>query len=220
MNKRQQRMIREAYEAGYRDALNEGPFKTISSLGKAGGKLIRSKVDDLLKLFRGSDIVSTNSINDLLKAVQETIPIGGDPKKLYRQLITIHNNDPNALKGGQIVVIKTKGQPVAGDVYGGITKIVQQPENPNILIGNIAIDVVDTDLSQIRRYTTPLGDATITVRDLNGDILFLPNSNIDGIIVVDPIKFDQLYPEVANRITTRTRDILRRGSGSGGVGSG
>ena len=146
MNKRQQRMMREAYEAGYRDALNEGPFKTISSLGKAGGKLIRSKVDDLLKLFRGSDIVPTNSIDDLLKAVQETIPIGGDPKKLYRQLITIHNNAPNALKGGQIVVIKTKGQPVAGDVYGGITKIVQQPENPNILIGYIAIDVVDTDL--------------------------------------------------------------------------
>ena len=220
MNKHQQRMIREAYEAGYRDALNEGPFKTISSLGKAGGKLIRSKVDDLLKLFRGSDIVPTNSIDDLLKAVQETIPIGGDPKKLYRQLITIHNNDPNALKGGQIVVIKTKGQPVAGDFYGGIKKIVQQPENPNILIGNIAIDVVDTDLSQIRRYTTPLGDATITVRDLDGDVLFLPDSTIDGIIVVDPAKFDELYPGVANRITTRNRGILRSGSGGSGVGSG
>ena len=223
MNKRQQRMMREAYEAGYRDALNEGPFKTISSLGKAGGKLIRSKVDDLLKLFRGSDIVPTNSIDDLLKAVQETIPIGGDPKKLYRQLITIHNNDPNALKGGQIVVIKTKGQPVAGDVYGGITKIVQQPENPNVIIGNIAIDIVDEGADQIRRYGTKLGDASITLRGLDGDVLILPDSQIDGIIFVDPKELDILYPGLDKRITDRTRDILRRmggGSGSGGVGSG
>ena len=220
MNKRQRQMIKEAYEAGYRDALNEGPLKTISSIGKAGGKFIGSKLDDLLKLFRGSDIVPTNSIDDLVKAVQETIPIGGDPKKLFRQLITIHNNDPNALKGGQIVVIKVKGQPVAADFYGGVKKIVQQPENPNILIGNIAIDVVDTDLSQIRRYTTPLGDATISVRGLDGDVLFLPDSTIDGIIVVDPVKFDELYPGVANRITTRTRGILRSGSGGSGVGSG
>ena len=220
MNKRQRQMIKEAYEAGYRDALNEGPFKSIVSASKAGGKFIGSKLDDLLKLFRGSDIVPTNSIDDLVKAVQETIPIGGDPKKLFRQLITIHNNDPNALKGGQIVVIKVKGQPVAADFYGGVNKIVQQPENPNILIGNIAIDVVDTDLSQIRRYTTPLGDATISMRDLDGDVLFLPDSIIDGIIVVDPIKFDELYPGVAKRITARNRSILRSGSGGSGVGSG
>ena len=180
-----------------------------------------------IRASRGTDdIVPTSGgggADDIVRAVQNTIPIGGDTKKLAQQIITIYKNDPNALKRGNIVVIKTRGEPVAADVYGGTVKIVQQPENPNVIIGNIAIDVVDEGAEQIRRYGTKLGDASITLQGLDGDILILPDSQIDGIIFVDPKELDRLYPGLDKRINNRTRDLLRRmggGSGSGGVGPG
>ena len=231
MNKHERQMIKEAYQAGYQEALDESVGSALSRIGTRIAKGADDAGKFLKKLFRGSDevtdtvgdIVPTNPVDDLVKAVQNTIPIGGDTKKLAQQIITTFKNDPNALKQGNIVVIKTLREPVAADFYGGTVRIVQQPENPNLIIGNIAIDVVDEGAEQIRRYGTQLGDASITLRGLDDDILILPDSQIDGIIFVDPKELDILYPGLDKRITDRTRDILRRmggGSGSGGVGSG
>ena len=214
MNRSQRELIKEAYQEGFYQALYEESIR--KSLGKRIGKFIGGK---LSRLFRGKaddavdavdDIVPTNPIDDLANIIRNIEPTGGSTPKLMKQLITIYNDNPGALKQGQIVVIQAK-KSLASDEFGNIVNIIQQPENPNILIGNLADDVIDEVRGEIRRYATNLGDASITIRGIGGEKFFVPDSVIDGIIVVDPMELERLYPGLADRVTDRTKRILDQG---------
>ena len=214
MNHSQRQMIKEAYQEGYYQALYEESIrKTIGNyLGKKVGGLLknlfRGKADDVVDAV--DDIVPTNPIDDLANIIRNIEPTGGSTPKLMKQLITIYNDNPGSLKQGQIVVIQAK-KPLASDEFGNIVNVIQQPENPNILMGNLADDVIDEVRGEIRRYATNLGDASITIRGIGGEKFFVPDSVIDGIIVVDPMELERLYPGLADRITNRTKRILDQG---------
>ena len=214
MNRSQRELIKEAYQEGFYQALYEESIR--KSLGKRIGDFIGGK---LSRLFRGKaddvvdtvdDIVPTNPIDDLANILRNVEPTGGSTPKLMKQLITIYNDNPGSLKQGQIVVIQAK-KSLASDEFGNIVNIIQQPENPNILIGNLADDVIDEVRGEIRRYATNLGDASITLRGIGGEKFIVPDSVIDGIIVVDPMELERLYPGLANRVTNRTKRILDQG---------
>ena len=214
MNRSQRELIKEAYQEGYYQALYEESIR--KSLGKRIGDFIGGK---LSRLFRGKaddvvdtvdDIVPTNPIDDLANILRNVEPTGGSTPKLMKQLITIYNDNPGSLKQGQIVVIQAK-KSLASDEFGNIVNIIQQPENPNILIGNLADDVIDEVRGEIRRYATNLGDASITLRGIGGEKFIVPDSVIDGIIVVDPMELERLYPGLADRVTDRTKRILDQG---------
>ena len=214
MNHSQRQMIKEAYQEGYHQALYEESIrKTIGNyLGKKVGGLLknlfRGKADDVVDAV--DEIVPTNPIDDLANIIRNVEPTGGSTPKLMKQLITIYNDNPGSLKQGQIVVIQAK-KSLASAEFGNIVNIIQQPENPNILIGNLADDVIDEVRGEIRRYATNLGDASITVRGIGGEKFFVPDSVIDGIIVVDPMELERLYPGLADRVTNRTKRILDQG---------
>ena len=211
MNHIQRQLIKEAYQEGYQEALHENRFKNfLRRVFGFGGKVdspapsIRKTVDDV------DDIVPTNPTDDLANIIRNIEPTGGSTPKLMKQLITIHSDNPGALKQGQIVVIQAK-KSLASDEFGNIVNIIQQPENPNILIGNLADDVIDEVRGEIRRYATNLGDASITLRGIAGEKFIVPDSVIDGIIVVDPMELERLYPGLADRVTDRTKRILDQG---------
>ena len=94
MNKHERQMIKEAYQAGYQEALNESVGGALSRIGTRIAKGADDVGKFLKNLFRGSDevadtvgdIVPTNPVDDLLKAVQNTIPIGGNTKNLHNKL--------------------------------------------------------------------------------------------------------------------------------------
>ena len=96
MNPTQRKQIKEAYQAGYQEALDESIGGALSRIGTRIAKGADDAGKFLKKLFRGSDevtdtvgdIVPTNPVDDLMKAVQNTVPIGGDTKKLAQQIIT------------------------------------------------------------------------------------------------------------------------------------
>ena len=211
MNHIQRRLIKEAYQEGYQEALHENRFKNFIRRIFGGS----DKVDQPAPSFRKTagdvdDIVPTNPTDDLANILRNVEPTGGSTPKLMKQLITIYNDNPGSLKQGQIVVIQAK-KSLASDEFGNIVNIIQQPENPNILIGNLADDVIDEVRGEIRRYATNLGDASITLRGIGGEKFIVPDSVIDGIIVVDPMELERLYPGLANRVTNRTKRILDQG---------
>ena len=52
MNPRQRQMIKEAYQAGYQEALDEGFGKLLAKAGKFLKKLFRGGGDDVTSTFR------------------------------------------------------------------------------------------------------------------------------------------------------------------------
>lgn len=208
MNHIQRQLIKEAYQEGYQEALQENKY--LDAIKRFFG--FSGKVDSAAPSIRKTvdDIVPTNPTDDLANILRNVEPTDGSTPKLMKQLVTIYNDNPGSLKQGQIVVIQAK-KSLASDEFGNIVNIIQQPENPNILIGNLADDVIDEVRGEIRRYATNLGDASITLRGIGGEKFIVPDSVIDGIIVVDPMELERLYPGLANRVTNRTKRILDQG---------
>ena len=86
MNPRQRQMIKEAYQAGYQEALDEGFGKLLAKAGKFLKKLFRGGGDDVTSTFRNLQ----DRVSDLEGEIIDQM--GNDGREIINNMNTFGKN--------------------------------------------------------------------------------------------------------------------------------
>ena len=86
MNPRQRQMIKEAYQAGYQEALDEGFGKLLAKAGKFLKKLFRGSGDDVTSTFRNLQ----DRVSDLEGEIIDQM--GNDGREIINNMNTFGKN--------------------------------------------------------------------------------------------------------------------------------